>query len=208
MKSTVLNVLLTCVVLSACSQPKVFNDRQVGDGCEDCELMFAGIPSTIISWKTKLAADNEPGEPLIISGTIFKNDGKTPASDVILYVYQTDNTGRYTPAPNQVHAKRHGHLRGWVKTDAQGNYEFSTVRPAAYPNRNDPQHIHPIIKEPGLSYYWIDDFVFEDDPLLTDQLKKKFDERGGSGVIKLKKNEKKAWIGKRDIILGLNIPNY
>lgn len=207
MKTVFICFFFKVLVVTGCSQPQPSTEKQIGGRCEDCELMFAGMPSTI-SWKTKLAADNEPGEPLIISGTIFKKDGKTPAPDVMLYVYQTDNTGRYTPAPDQVHAKRHGHLRGWVKTDAQGRYEFSTIRPAAYPNGNDPQHIHPIIKEPGYSFYWIDDFVFDDDPLLTKQVRSSQINRGGSGIIKLKKNENEVWVGKRDIILGLNIPNY
>ncbi len=199
-------LLALSMAVTGCAQPQSA-ERQVGGGCEDCELMFAGMPESI-SWKTKLAADNEPGEPMIISGTIYKKDGKTPAPDVILYVYQTDNTGRYTPAPKQVHAKRHGHIRGWVKTDAQGRYEFSTIRPASYPNSRNPQHIHPIIKEPGLSRYWIDEFLFEDDPVLTMQDKTRQAKRGGSGIITLSKNAAGVWIGKRDIILGMHVPNY
>lgn len=123
-------------------------------------------------------------------------------------MYHTDNTGRYTPGPKQVQGKRHGHLRGWVKTDAQGRYEFRTIRPAAYPNGKNPQHIHAIIKEAGLSRYWIDDFLFDDDPLLTEQEKKRQSKRGGPGIVKLSKNPAGVWIGKRDIILGFNIPNY
>ncbi|WKZ59398.1 MAG: intradiol ring-cleavage dioxygenase [Cyclobacteriaceae bacterium] len=199
-------LLVLSMAVTGCAQSQSA-ERQVGGGCEDCELMFAGMPATL-SWKTKLAPDDEPGERMIISGTIYKKDGKTPAPDVILYVYQTDNTGRYTPAPKQVHAKRHGHLRGWVKTDAQGRYEFSTIRPASYPNSRNPQHIHPIIKEPGLSLYWIDEFLFEDDPVLTVQDKTRQAKRGGSGIITLSKNAAGVWIGKRDIILGINVPNY
>jgi protocatechuate 3,4-dioxygenase beta subunit len=199
-------LFLFSVAVTGCAQSPSA-ERRVGGGCEDCALMFAGMPSTL-SWKTKLAANDEPGEPLIISGTIYKRDGKTPARDVILYVYQTDHTGRYTPAPDQVHAKQHGHLRGWVKTDAQGRYEFHTIRPASYPNSQNPQHIHLIIKEPGLSFYWIDDFLFDDDPVLTEQEKSRQEKRGGSGIINLSRNSDGIWIGKRDIILGLNIPNY
>ena len=31
--------------------------------------------------------------------------------------------------------------------------------------------------------------------------------RGGSGILRLKEENGK-WIGQRDIVLGLNIPNY
>jgi protocatechuate 3,4-dioxygenase beta subunit len=127
---------------------------------------------------------------------------------VILYVYHTDAKGLYSPAPKQTQAKRHGHLRGWVKTDADGRYEFKTIRPASYPNSQNPQHIHPSIKEPGTTLYWIDEFLFDDDPVLSEREKSNQEKRGGSGIISLKKNEKGVWVGKRDIVLGMNIPNY
>ena len=162
--------ILTGLMFSGCSQPNPVIKKEIGGRCEDCEQMFEGMPGNL-AWRTVIAGADEPGEPLVISGTIYKSDGKTPASNVILYVYQTDNTGNYTPGPQQTRAKQHGHLRGWMKTDENGRYEFKTIRPAAYPGRKDPQHIHPIIYEPGKGYYWIDDFVFTDDPLLTEQQK-------------------------------------
>jgi protocatechuate 3,4-dioxygenase, beta subunit len=173
--------------------------------CEDCELMFEGMPEKI-SWRSSLAEANEPGERLIVSGKVFKKDGKTPAAGILLYVYQTDNKGLYSPAPAQTAGRRHGHLRGWMITDAQGRYEFKTIRPASYPNSKNPQHIHPIIKESESKIYWIEDFLFADDPLLTDQEKSRLSKRGGSGVMALTKNSEGVWIGKRDIILGLNTP--
>lgn len=191
----------------ACSQPTSNKEKRVGGNCESCDLMFEGIPSTL-SWKTSLIETSEPGELMIISGTILKKDGKTPAPNVVLYVYQTDNKGLYSKASGQTQGLRHGHIRGWMKTNDLGHYEFKTIRPGAYPNDNIPQHIHPIIKEPGLSLYWIDDFVFEDDPLLTVNEIDKLESRGGSGIIKLTKNSQGVWLDTRDIILGMNVPNY
>jgi protocatechuate 3,4-dioxygenase beta subunit len=43
---------------------------------------------------------------------------------------------------------------------------------------------------------------------LTEKEKSNQEKRGGSGIISLKKNANGVWVGKRDIILGLNIPNY
>ncbi|HEY3429370.1 MAG TPA: intradiol ring-cleavage dioxygenase [Cyclobacteriaceae bacterium] len=208
MKKIALLLILVLHHVSGCTQSSNKNsDRVVGSGCEDCDMMFDGMPESL-SWQTTIAGPDEPGEVLIIRGTIFKLDGKTPAPDVILYVYHTDNKGLYSPAPRQTQAKRHGHLRGWVKTDAKGVYEFKTIRPASYPNSRNPQHIHPIIKEPGATLYWIDEFLFDDDPLLSENEKSHQEKRGGNGIITLKKNEKGEWVGKRDIILGKNIPNY
>lgn len=194
-------------LISGCAQSPKLPERAVGGRCEDCALMFEGMPEDL-SWKTELATKEEPGEPLIIRGTIYRRDGKTPAPNVIVYVYQTDNTGRYSPALNQVNGRQHGHLRGWVKSDAQGRYEFMTIRPASYPNSNNPQHIHPIIKEPGIAPYWIDDYTFDDDPLVTEKMRTARNPRGGSGLIMLTKNPEGIWIGKRDILLGYAISDY
>jgi protocatechuate 3,4-dioxygenase, beta subunit len=178
------------------------------DGCEDCELLFQGMPDNIGA-SAHLAGAGEKGEPLRITGTIYLPDGKTPAVGIVLYVYQTDHTGKYTPGPGQVHARRHGHLRGWVRSDERGRYEFFTVRPASYPNTRNPQHIHPIVFEPKVNrFYWIDDYLFDDDPLLTPEEKQKQPKRGGGGILTLKKDDNGVWIAARDIVLGQNIPNY
>ncbi|GIV37067.1 MAG: hypothetical protein KatS3mg032_1446 [Cyclobacteriaceae bacterium] len=184
----------------ACSQTKSQYEHVLGGPCEDCELLFEGMPNQL-SWRATISAPDEPGEPLIISGTIYKKGTKTPAPDIILYIYHTDNRGLYAPAPNQTVTK-HGHLRGWMKTDEQGRYLFKTIRPAPYPNQNIPQHIHAIIYEPGKGYYWINDYLFDDDPLLTDQHRKQKPERGGAGIIKLDKSQDGAWMGTRDIVLS------
>lgn len=206
-KSIILFLAFAMANVSGCAQSDNKTDRVVGTRCEDCEMMFEGMPENP-SWQTTIAGPDESGEPMIITGVIYKKDVKTPAPGVILYVYHTDNRGLYSPAPNQTVAKRHGHLRGWVKTDALGRYEFKTIRPASYPNSINAQHIHPIVKEPGISLYWIDEYLFEGDPLLSDQERAHQQKRGGSGIISVTKNKNGVWVGKRDIMLGMNIPNY
>jgi protocatechuate 3,4-dioxygenase beta subunit len=167
--------------------------------------MYEGMPSHI-SWETQIAMSGEPGEPMVIEGTIYKNDRKTPAPGVILYVYHTDARGDYSN-PSDVHGNRHGHLRGWVKTGADGKYRFTSIRPAPYPGENIPAHIHPLIKEPGLTLYWIDEYLFEDDPRVTETVRKGEQKRGGNGIIRLTKKDG-VWHGTRDIILGMNVPGY
>lgn len=196
----IVSFILAVLTLSVSAQDR----KPIGGPCEDCQLMFDGMPAQLAS-RTVLAPAGEPGAPLIIRGVIFKPDGKTPAPGVVLYVYQTDNTGRYSKSKNQQHGGRHGHLRGWMKTNEQGQYEFKTIRPASYPGSKSPQHIHPIIYEPGKGYYWIDEYQFEDDPYLTDNERSKAANRGGSGTIKLTKDKTGTWQGTRNIILGLNV---
>jgi protocatechuate 3,4-dioxygenase beta subunit len=105
----------------------------IGGGCDGCEGIYEGLPKQL-SWQTSIASASEPGDPLEISGFIFNPDGKSPAPGVILYVYHTDAAGYYSPAPNATGiARRHGHVRGWVKTNARGEYKFTTIKPAPYP---------------------------------------------------------------------------
>jgi len=198
--------ILLIWVVTACAQSGKPDKKAIPD-CEDCELMFEGMPKSLM-WSTQIADEKEPGELMIVSGTIFKSDGKTPAPGVILYVYHTDAKGIYSPASGQKDAKRHGHLRGWMKSDEQGRYQFTSIRPASYPSRNAPQHIHPIIQESESSIYWIDEYLFDDDPLLTQDERARQQKRGGPGIIHLVKNNRGVWIGGRDIVLGMNIPNY
>ncbi|MEW6731341.1 MAG: intradiol ring-cleavage dioxygenase [Acidobacteriota bacterium] len=182
--------------------------KHVGGDCEGCEGIYEGMPKEI-GWETTIPDTTEPGQPIEISGTIFKRDGKTPAANVILYVYHTDNKGYYTPAENtNGWTRRHGHLRSWMRTNERGEYKFRTIKPIAYPNRDIPAHIHPIIKEPDKNEYFIDEYLFDDDPLLTSEKRKDLEDRGGNGIIHLEKGSDGILRGKRDIILGLNIPNY
>jgi protocatechuate 3,4-dioxygenase beta subunit len=179
----------------------------VGGGCEGCEAIHAGMPERP-SWRTRIAPEGEPGEAMEIGGAVYRTDAKTPAPDVILYVYHTDAEGIYPPAPGASgSARNHGRLRGWMKTGADGAYRFVTIRPASYPGRRFPAHVHAIVKEPDLNEYWIDDFHFDDDPLLTEAERAGAPKRGGSGVIRLEKREG-VWVGRRDIVLGLNVPGY
>jgi protocatechuate 3,4-dioxygenase beta subunit len=159
--------------------------------------------------RTTIASASEPGERMELSGVLYRRDGKTPASGVVLYVYHTDATGLYSPAPDQTGpSRRHGHLRGWMKTGADGRYAFSTIRPAPYPGRSIPAHVHPIVKEPDRNEYYLDEYRFDDDPLLTVEERRRAENRGGSGVVHLVKNAYGVWIGTRDFVLGLNIPAY
>ena len=108
-----------------------------------------------------ITAGSEPGERLIFSGQVFAPDGETPAANVIVYAYQTDSTGHY-----QNDASGVARLHGWAKTDAQGHFEFRTIRPAPYPGRTVPAHVHFHIYGGGYPLQWTQNLMFADDPIL------------------------------------------
>jgi protocatechuate 3,4-dioxygenase beta subunit len=216
-RSIILIVLSAIISSGGCSQNNTKptdqqSDRKeikVGAPCEGCEGIYEQAPSfENLSWTDTLPDFNEPGPKLVISGIIYKVDGTTPAPGIVLYVYHTDQKGLYTPGNGQTgRARRHGYIRGWIKTNKKGEYKFYTLKPAAYPGHNIPAHIHPIIKEPGKNEYWIDEYLFDDDPLLTAPERKKQPGVGGNGVIALEEKNGILY-GERNIYLGRNVDNY
>ncbi len=210
-KHLLILLLLNGLLFQACAQGNKKDKAaiKVGAPCEGCESVFESpIPFEKLNWVDTLPDFNDPGPKLILSGVIYKSDGKTPAKDVVLYIYHTDQKGVYPTKGNEKGwGKRHGFLRGWIKTNEKGEYKFYTLRPAAYPGRRDPAHIHPTIKEPDKTEYWIDEYLFDDDPLLTADQRKRQEQVGGSGILKLE-NRNGVFYATRDIILGRNVQNY
>ena len=202
-------LFLILIVTSCKGQSQTNIERNVGGGCQDCKALLDYKMLNI----TPKSVDTLPGfhenEPkLKITGTAFKKDGKTPAENVILYIYHTDRNGIYQPSDKPVGSeKRHGQYRGWLKTGNDGKFTFYTFRPVSYPNTQEPEHIHIYVKEPNTVPYYIDSYQFESDPALTEEKKQSEKNRGGSGIIQLKK-EDGIWTAHRDLILGLNIPDY
>ncbi len=211
MKCITIIYLLCYFATPGCAQDpsgKV-KEQHVGGSCEGCEAIFESpVPLDRLPWTDTLPDFVEAGPKMVISGVVYKADGKTPAPDVVLYIYHTDQAGNYVNRNNETGwGRRHGYIRGWMKTNEKGQYRFYTLKPASYPNTTAVKHIHPIIKEPGINEYWIDEFVFDDDPFLTAALRKENQQRGGGGVIKLKKVNG-ILAGERNIYLGKNIPGY
>ncbi len=211
---------ITLVSTIGCSQnsgKKTTETRpvHVGGSCEGCEAIYeTPTPFDSLSNLSWLPDWNDKGRKLAVDGIVYKADG-TPAAGVVIYVYHTDQTGVYPTKGNEKGwNKRHGYIRGWMKTNEKGEYKFFTLRPAAYPGRQAPEHIHVTIKEPDKNEYWIDEYVFDDDQLLTEKERKQCRDRGGSGIIKVKdvgNPDKPGQVmlkAERNIYLGKNIPDY
>ena len=195
---TLLGLVLSCLLVADAVRAA---EPVLGLPCEGCELVFAGMPAAPGS-RARIAPVDAKGEPMTIEGTVRTRDG-VAAAGIVVYAYQTDANGSY-PRGNT----RHGLLRGWVRTDAQGRYRFDTVRPGAYPMRSDPQHVHLHVVEPGRGTYYIDDLVFDDDPRLTAAQRERQSGRGGYGIAHPVRDADGVWQVRRDIALGAGIPAY
>ena len=170
-------------------------------GCEGCEAAWERDPGTMRP-EIALATKAEPGEPLLLTGTVYRPDGKTPASNVVVYVHHANAAGRYAGGGSESEwSRRHGRLRGWLKTDADGRYQVRTIKPGPYPDRPDPAHIHLTVLEEGKDPYYIDDVVFAGERGVDAAYVADRENRGGPGVVGLRRNADGRWLAQRDIIL-------
>ena len=173
MKLRLISFVSFFLALSSCAQgpnkPEKTDGPHIGGRCEGCEAIYeSSVAFEKLSNLVWLPDFKEKGQKLAVNGVVYKADGKTPAPNVVIYIYHTDQTGVYPKKGNETGwAERHGYLRGWMKTNEKGEYKFFTLRPARYPGGNIPAHIHVTIKEPGKNEYYIDEFLFDDDPFLT-----------------------------------------
>lgn len=160
-----------------------------------------------VSRQTRLAPDTALGTPLRLTGTVYESDGHTPAPNVLMYFYHTNAQGYYAKLGTESrssHAWWHGYCRGWLKTDEQGRYQLTTIKPGAYPNQTIPAHIHFYVKAPSQrTCYYLSDFVFAGDPFLTDSYWYKLEQSEGflryDGVALT--NVQDTLVGRRDIYL-------
>lgn len=169
----------------------------------DCEWCGAGeAPATGLTSEMVLAGPDEPGERLLVTGTVFASDGETPVPGALVYAYHTDLTGRYTKRGDETgNGQRHGRLRGWLVTDERGRYRIDTIRPGGYPGSSEPAHIHMTVQPPDEEERWIDSVEFADDPRLTEAHRARLDGRGGSGIVEPVRGEDGVWRATRDVVL-------
>jgi hydroxyquinol 1,2-dioxygenase len=107
-------------------------------------------------------AVDDDADVAVVSGRVLSLDG-APIEDATIDVWQTNSKGWY--AVQQPGEQPAENLRGLYSTDADGRYEFRTVRPVEYPVPVDgpvgplleatarhpwrAAHIHAIVDAPG-----------------------------------------------------------
>ena len=166
-------------------------------GCTARSKNAHGVLAANVPSETVLVTADEPGEPLIISGTIYAPDGRKPMPGINLFVYHTDATGRYS---NVIGDNRKTRIHGLMRSDAQGHYQFRTIKPAPYPGHTNPAHIHAYVSGPGYPEYWIDLYLFDGDPFITPDLIGKEKSKGNfSSILALTRGADGILRGRRDI---------
>jgi len=135
-------------------------------------------PSVIASL-ARIAPESEPGTPLVVHGRLLDTSG-APLSGAVVFAYHTDRDGLYDRPAGAAHSWR---LRGWARTDNEGRFEFRTIRPAPYPSRQIPAHVHVNVYAPS-GRYSAGELRFADDPLVPRQERESSDRMGEFAWVK------------------------
>lgn len=157
-----------------------------------------GVPGNV-TWKTALAAEDDRGERMLISGTVYQADGKTPAPNALIYLYHTDIYGHY--GNKDKGETRHGRYRGWMLTDPAGRYEFTSIRPASYPDSTIAAHVHMTLTTRDLRENSVDSILFEGDRFITTRERNDIGRGGFNPILKMEKGADGIMRGVRDIQL-------
>ena len=200
LRRAALAAAITALTAAGCAAQSSGEAHGSGDGEEaplpSCEWCGTAEAPDDLDWRTTIAGPEEPGQRIRIHGVVYQPDGRTPAEDVLLYLYHTDAEGVYATRGNETgNGRRHGHLRAWLRTDDGGRYEIRTIRPGNYPGTNEEQHIHVTVQEPDdTPEYWLPSFKFADDPYLDA-------DPGAPHVLELRRGDDGVWMARRDIVL-------
>jgi catechol 1,2-dioxygenase len=154
--------------------------------------------SAITSEEAAAEAPARRGTPLILSGTVYAADCRTPLPGALIEVWQTDARGVYGP-DQESGEPRCCFLQGLVKTDANGRYSIQTIRPGHYRGEGPPPpaHIHFNVhygETPGL----LTEVFFAGDPYLAEG-------ESHAEVIRLRKDsgpDGERLVGRFDIVLA------
>lgn len=119
------------------------------------------------------AGKQAQGERIIVRGRVVDENDR-PVPHTMIEIWQANAGGRYNHPGDQHDAPLdpNFHGGGRVFSDADGWYQFTTIKPGAYPWRNHhnawrPNHIHYSLFGTGFGQRIITQMYFPGDPLLA-----------------------------------------
>jgi protocatechuate 3,4-dioxygenase beta subunit len=121
---------------------------------------------------TRFNGSEAIGERIIIAGRVLDENAR-PIPDTLVEIWQANAAGRYAHDADRHPAPLDPHFCGVarVMTGRDGAYQFTTIKPGAYPYPNHynawrPQHIHFSLFGPCFATRLVTQMYFPGDPLL------------------------------------------
>src|SRR4051812_35271088 len=110
------------------------------------------------------------GQRIIVRGRVLDSDGRA-VPDTLIEIWQANAAGRYRHVVDQWAAPLDPNFTGVGRglTDSVGRYEFTTIKPGAYPWGNHhnawrPAHIHFSLFGRAFTQRLVTQMYFPDDP--------------------------------------------
>ena len=122
---------------------------------------------------TRQHAGEPLGERIVVAGQVLDEDAR-PVPHTLVEIWQCNAAGRYLHARDDHPAPLDPNFSGAgrVLTDAEGRYQFTSIKPGAYPWRNHhnawrPAHIHFSLFGPSFQSRLVTQMYFPNDPLFA-----------------------------------------
>jgi protocatechuate 3,4-dioxygenase beta subunit len=113
------------------------------------------------------------GQRIIVRGRVLDSDGRA-VPDALIEIWQANSSGRYRHARDQWPAPLDPNFTGLGRalSDSEGRYQFTTIKPGAYPWGNHdnawrPAHIHFSLFGRAFTQRLVTQMYFPDDPLFA-----------------------------------------
>jgi len=134
--------------------------------------VFRGELSPADADLTRQHAGEPLGERIVVTGQVLDEGGR-PVPRTLVEVWQANAAGRYRHRNDNHAAPLDPNFTGCGRTltDDRGWYRFLTIKPGAYPWKNDPNawrpaHIHFSLFGPAFVTRLVTQMYFPGDPLL------------------------------------------
>ncbi len=157
--------------LRAPAQPLVELPRTLSEGTGPGPVVSAATDEDADLTTNGGTGASAAGERIIVTGRVIDDEGN-PVSHTLLEIWQANAAGRYRHRHDQHHAPVDQNFIGFgrCRTDQNGVYRFTTIRPGAYPWDNHenawrPAHIHFSLFGSVLPSRLVTQMYFPGDPL-------------------------------------------
>ena len=175
-------VILASDLVGASTLVMMLDAQAAGAGATDAALLgpFFRAHAPELPSGADIARDKGGGAPLVMKGRVKDTAGRA-LEGVLVEVWQASPVGLYE---NQDATQPEHNLRGRFRSDAQGRFEFRSVKPAGYPVPVDgpcgellraqerhpyrPAHIHFMLVKEGFKTLVTQVFDNADDAIESD----------------------------------------